>query len=89
MGRCEQWKWTAVLLPLRRGNRPPVFFVPAPLAVGPILLAYATLAHRVPEGWATLAGSIEVVRVPGDHTTYLGDHVDEVAAILGRWLDRV
>jgi hypothetical protein len=42
-----------------------------------------------PEGWATLAGSIEVVRVPGDHTTYLGDHVDEVAAILGRWLDRV
>src|SRR5664280_966741 len=42
-----------------------------------------------PEGWATLAGSVEVVRVPGDHTTYLGDHVDEVAAILGRWLDRV
>ena len=42
-----------------------------------------------PEGWATLAGSIEVVRVPGDHTTYLGDHVDEVAAIVGRWLDRV
>jgi thioesterase domain-containing protein len=41
-----------------------------------------------PEGWATLAGSIEVVRVPGDHTTYLGDHVDEVAAILGRWLER-
>ena len=42
-----------------------------------------------PEGWATLAGSIEVVRVAGDHTTYLGDHVDEVAAIVGRWLDRV
>jgi hypothetical protein len=42
-----------------------------------------------PEGRATLAGSIEVVRVPGDHTTHLGDHVDEVAAILGRWLDRV
>ena len=42
---------------------------------------------RDPEGWATLAGSIEIVRVPGDHTTYLGDHVDEVAAILGRWLD--
>ena len=42
-----------------------------------------------PEGWATLAGSIEVVRVPGDHTTYLGDHVDEVAASIGRWLDRV
>jgi thioesterase domain-containing protein len=42
-----------------------------------------------PEGWATLAGSIEVVRVPGDHTTYLGDSVNEVAAILGRWLDRV
>lgn len=41
-----------------------------------------------PEGWATLAGSIEVVRVPGDHTTYLGDHVDEVAAILGCWLGR-
>jgi amino acid adenylation domain-containing protein len=40
-----------------------------------------------PEGWATLAGSIEVVRVPGDHTTYLGDHMDEVAAILGGWLD--
>lgn len=42
-----------------------------------------------PEGWATLAGSMEVVRVPGDHTTYLGDHVDEVAAAIGRWLDRV
>jgi amino acid adenylation domain-containing protein len=40
-----------------------------------------------PKGWATLAGSTEVVRVRGDHTTYLGDHVDEVAAILGRWLD--
>src|SRR5450756_820613 len=55
MGRCEQWKWTAVLIPLRRGNRPPVFFVPAPLAVGPVLLAYATLARRVPEGRLFLA----------------------------------
>ena len=44
--------------------------------------------ERDPQGWATLAGSIEVVRVPGDHTTYLGDHLDDVAAILGRWLDR-
>jgi thioesterase domain-containing protein len=48
--------------------------------------ALAALRQADPEGWATLAGSIEVVRVPGDHTTYLGDHVDEVAAILGRWL---
>jgi thioesterase domain-containing protein len=55
MGRCEQWKWTAVLLPLRRGNRPPIFFVPAPLAVGPVLLAYATLARRVPESRVFLA----------------------------------
>jgi len=44
--------------------------------------------ERDPQGWATLAGSIEVARVPGDHTTYLGDHVDDVAAILGRWLDQ-
>jgi hypothetical protein len=42
--------------------------------------------ERDPEGWATLAGSIEVVRVPGDHTTYLGDQVDEIAATLGEWL---
>jgi amino acid adenylation domain-containing protein len=43
--------------------------------------------ERDPEGWATLAGSIEVLRVPGDHTTFLSEHVDEVGAILGRWLD--
>lgn len=43
---------------------------------------------RDPEGWATLAGSIEVVRLPGDHTTYLSEHVDEIAAILGTWLAR-
>ena len=45
--------------------------------------------ERDAQSWATLAGSIEVVRVPGDHTTYLGDNLDEVAAILGRWLDQV
>ena len=58
-------------------------------AVGAMEVDCGARHERDPEGWATLAGSIEVVRVPGDHTTYLGDHVDEVAAILGRWLDRV
>jgi phthiocerol/phenolphthiocerol synthesis type-I polyketide synthase D len=43
--------------------------------------------ERDPEGWATLAGSVEVVRIPGDHTTFLSEHLDEVAAILGPWLE--
>ncbi|MFI5181347.1 MAG: thioesterase domain-containing protein [Thermoanaerobaculia bacterium] len=37
-------------------------------------------------GWATLAGSIDVVHVPGEHRTYLGAHVDSVAEALSRWI---
>src|ERR1035438_4223461 len=55
----------AVLIPLRRGSRPPVFFVPAPLAVGSVLLAYATLARRVPEGRLFLAFHPDESAPPG------------------------
>ena len=42
--------------------------------------------RRDPVGWATLARSIEVVHVPGNHITFLSDHMDDVAAALSRWL---
>ncbi len=44
------------------------------------------LHERDAEGWATLAGSFEVVRVPVEHRMLLGDHVDHVAAALSGWL---
>ena len=37
-------------------------------------------------GWATLAGSIEVAHVPGDHVTLLSEYMDDVATALSRWL---
>jgi thioesterase domain-containing protein len=39
-------------------------------------------------GWGTLAGSIEVVHVRGEHRNYLGDHVNDVAAALSSWLSQ-
>ena len=47
-------------------------------------------AESVPEGlaaaWATVAPRLDVVRVPGDHGTYIGENVDHVARALARWL---
>jgi thioesterase domain-containing protein len=42
--------------------------------------------RRDVEGWATLAGSLEVVSLPVEHRSLLGVHVDQVAAALSSWL---
>jgi len=37
--------------------------------------------------WARIAPRLEVVTVPGDHSSYLREHVEEAADVLRRWLE--
>ncbi|HEX7253907.1 MAG TPA: AMP-binding protein [Thermoanaerobaculia bacterium] len=39
--------------------------------------------------WKSLAADIRVTRVPGDHHTYIREHVDSVASILNGWLQEL
>jgi amino acid adenylation domain-containing protein len=39
--------------------------------------------------WASLASNARAAQVPGDHDTYIREHVDSVAEALGRWLGEI
>ncbi len=47
------------------------------------------LHERDADGWATLAASMEVVRIPVEHQMLLGEHVDQVASALSGWLRQI
>lgn len=38
--------------------------------------------------WVRVAAGIEVADVPGDHESYLREHVDRLAVVLRRWLEQ-
>jgi thioesterase domain-containing protein len=38
--------------------------------------------------WTRIAPRLEVVTVPGDHSSYLREHVEEAADVLRRWLEQ-
>jgi amino acid adenylation domain-containing protein len=40
------------------------------------------------EAWARIAPRVEVVTVPGDHSSYLREHVDQAAGVLRQWLEQ-
>jgi amino acid adenylation domain-containing protein len=40
----------------------------------------------LPARWAALASTLSTADVPGDHNTYIREHVEEVARVLDRWL---
>jgi amino acid adenylation domain-containing protein len=56
-------------------------------------VSFIESAEGTPEGssaqWAKLAAGARVARVPGDHHTYIREHVDSVAAALDQWLEEI
>jgi thioesterase domain-containing protein/acyl carrier protein len=60
---------------------------PAPFD-GPIHLVESEEGRRqdLAAAWSRVSPRIAVARVPGDHATYIRDHVDRVASILREWL---
>jgi len=57
---------------------------------GPICLVQSEEGKREGFGaaWAKVAPHVQVVTVPGDHASYLREHVDGVADVLRGWLDQ-
>ncbi|MGE5276239.1 MAG: AMP-binding protein [Acidobacteriota bacterium] len=58
---------------------------------GPIHLVESEEGRRqaLSAAWSRVSPQVAVAQVPGDHATYIRDHVDRVATILRQWLSEL